>query len=582
MGRRGFEILLADTAGFCMGVQRAVQMVLDAAQDPATVLPIRTPGPLIHNRHVIELLERRGVLAVDDPAGEGVGTAVVRAHGLSRQEGDRLARAAGRLLDATCPHVRRAQELAQQYGAQGCLCVVVGDRGHAEVEGVLSYAGGAGRVVSGPDDVDSLPPAERVAVIAQTTQDEEVFRRTVRRIRERYGECLVFETICRSTAMRQAEVRDLAPKVDAMVIVGDRSSANSRRLAEISAGTGTPTYYVETEEELDVDRLLQCGRVGLTAGASTPNWMIRRVILRLEDEYRRRSRPGLHAMRQVLRGFVYANACAAGAAAALTFASSHLLPSAPAALPLCMSVSFSFVLSQHLLNQYVRRESLYLSEPSRSDYFLAAERVLLWLGIGGSILSLALSGLLGAWAFALVALGSALGLLYRLRWPRPLAERLLLNSLEQLPASKEVAVGLAWGSMAALLPALAARSPLGPSIVVFAVCTLMGFQRTLALDLRDVQADQLVGRETLVRVIGPLAASRLLLLLSLAGAGLLVGAGLAGYLSAVAPWCALASAYGALSSAALRHGDLQEDAAEVLVDGQFYLMAALCLLWRLL
>jgi (E)-4-hydroxy-3-methyl-but-2-enyl pyrophosphate reductase len=582
MGRRGFEILLADTAGFCMGVQRAVQMVLDAAQDPATVLPIRTPGPLIHNRQVIELLERRGVLAVDDPAEGGTGTAVVRAHGLSRQEGDRLARAAGTLLDATCPHVRRAQNLAEQYSAQGYLCVVVGDRGHAEVEGVLSYAGGAGHVVSGPDDVNSLPPAERVAVIAQTTQDEEVFRATVRRIRERHAECLVFETICRSTAMRQAEVRDLAPKVDAMVIVGDRNSANSRRLAEISAGTGTPTHYVETEDDLDVDRLLRCGRVGLTAGASTPNWMIRRVILRLEDEYRRRSRPGLHAMRQVLRAFVYVNACAAGAAAALTFASAYLLPSVPGALALCMGVSFSFVLSQHLLNQYVRRESLYMSEPLRADYFLAAERVLLWLGIGGSALSLALSALLGAWAFAVVASGSALGLLYRLRWPRPLAERLLLNSLEQLPASKEVSVGLAWASMGALLPALTARSPLGPSVITFVVCGLMGFQRTLALDLRDVQADQLVGRETLVRLIGPPAAFRLLLVIALAEAVLLVGTGLAGHLSSVGPWCALAAAYGAFSSAALRHGGVHEDAAEVLVDGQFYLMAALCLLWRLL
>ncbi|GAH69219.1 unnamed protein product, partial [marine sediment metagenome] len=271
----------------------------------------KTPGPLIHNRQVLQVLESRGILTTDQ-SDDATGTAVIRAHGLSLQEHEELRRHCEELLDATCPHVRRVQEIVERYAAEGYLCVVVGDRGHAEVNALISYAGQAGRVISGPEEVESLPPADKVVVVAQTTQDQELFRRTIKQVRGRYGECLVFETICQSTGQRQAEVRELARKVEAMIVVGGFNSANTRRLAQISAATGAPTYYVETDAQLDIARILQYERVGLTAGASTPNWMIKKVIRRLADEHRKRTRSGLHLARLVLRGLVSVNLYAAG------------------------------------------------------------------------------------------------------------------------------------------------------------------------------------------------------------------------------------------------------------------------------
>ncbi|MGD2174743.1 MAG: 4-hydroxy-3-methylbut-2-enyl diphosphate reductase [Candidatus Brocadiaceae bacterium] len=576
-----FEIVVAETAGFCMGVQRAVRMVLDAAEDPGTVVPIRTPGSLIHNRQVLEVLERRGILAMDDSDSSAVGTGVVRAHGLSRQGQEELRRRCGELLDATCPHVRRVQEIVEEHARKGYLCVVVGDEGHAEVEAVLSYSDGRGYLVRGPEEIADLPPAEKVVVVAQTTQDEDVFRAAVEEVRRRYGRCLAFDTICRSTGLRQAEARQLSRRVDAMIVVGGYNSANTRRLAEISSAAGTPTYHVETERDLDVNEILQYETVGLTAGASTPNWMIRRVILRLQNEYRRRTRPLRHLARTALMALVFTNLYTAGAVAALTFAAAHLLGRMPELLPACMLVSFFFVLSQQLLNQYGRRESLYLSEPARSEFFMANEGPLLALSIGAGLVSVVLAYLLGPWVFGLLVMGSLGGAAYQLKLPRALAAPLGLRSLEQIPGSKEIFVGLAWGALAAVVPALLGGVELASAATAFAACFLMAFQRTLALDLRDVEADQLVGRETLVRFLGPGRASGLFFcLVTLEAVVLLVG-GVAGWITSLSFGLLVAVAYAVLCSVVLHRKRLDEEVAEALVDGQFYLVGLLSLAWGL-
>ncbi len=517
MAEKKFQIVVAQTAGFCMGVQRAVRMVLDAADDPRHPAPIRTHGPLIHNRQVLQVLERRGVAAMQDADPEGKGTVVVRAHGLPREEQQRLRRDWPDLLDATCPHVRRVQKIVEEYAGRGYMCIVVGDRGHAEVEGVLSYADGAGHVVSGPDEVDALPDAENVVVVAQTTQDEDLFRKTVERAEARYGTCLAFETICRSTGQRQAEVRELAREVEAMIVVGGRNSANTRRLAEISKACGTPTYHVETEAELDVDDLLRYHKVGLTAGASTPNWMIKRVVRRLEDEHRRRSNLAAFLVRTLLRRLVDADVYAAGAAAVLVFVGMRLLPLGPVPEGLCMALAFCFVLSQHLLNQYVRRLTLYLSEPSRADFFLTHQGKLLALAVGSAVAALGLAFAVGPGALVLTLVGTLAGLMYQVRLPRTLGARVGFGSLEQIPGSKELFVGLACASLAVVVPAIAGRLPatdLPGAAVGFVALFAMACQRTLALDLLGAEGDQLVGRETLAGYLGMKRAERLYFMLS--------------------------------------------------------------------
>jgi (E)-4-hydroxy-3-methyl-but-2-enyl pyrophosphate reductase len=580
-----FEIIVAQTAGFCMGVQRAVRMALDAADDPRHPAPIRTHGPLIHNRQVLQVLEQRGVRVMREAVEGEKGTVVVRAHGLPRREQQRLREDWPSLLDATCPHVRRVQRIVEDYAGQGYMCIVVGDRGHAEVEGVLSYADSAGHVVSGPQEVDALPDAERVVVVAQTTQDEDLFRRTVQRARERYGSCQAFETICRSTAKRQEEVRALAGQVEAMIVVGGLDSANTRRLAEISAACGTPTYHVETEAQLDLEPLLRCSKVGLTAGASTPNWMIKRVIRRLEDEHRRRSNLAAFLLRSLLRRLVDADVYAAGAAAALTYAGMHLLPLGPLPQGLLMVLAFCFVLGQHLLNQYVRRQSLYLSEPCRADFFLAHQGELLLLAAVSAGVALAVAFLMGPGVFALALAGTLAGLMYQVRLPRALGRRLRFGSLEQIPGSKELFVGLACASLAVLVPAIGGRLPASDwpgAAAAFAALFAMACQRTLALDLIGAESDQLVGREMLAGYLGPNRAERLYFMLSAFIIVVLLAAGTLQWLTGLSFALSICALYGLAGYVVVRRRGIEGEWAEALIDGQLYLAGLAALAWTAL
>jgi 4-hydroxy-3-methylbut-2-enyl diphosphate reductase len=565
-----------------MGVRRAVKMALQATDNPDYAGPIHTHGPLIHNRQVLQVLESRGVTEMDPDADGAPGTVVIRAHGLPRTTQQELTGRACQLLDATCPHVSRLQKLAGRYAERGYLVVLVGDSGHAEVEGALSFAGENGRVVGGPEEVADLPEADQVAVMAQTTQDEDVFRDTVERIRDRYGACETFDTICRSTGRRQAEVREMAGSVDAMVIVGGFHSANTRRLAEISAACGMPTFHVETDDQLDLDAILEYSRVGLTAGASTPSWMIRKVVRRLQSEHQRRTQVVRYAVGTVGRLLVNANIWTAGAAGMLALANCALL-GIPGPVTLSAVVAFLFVLSQQIYNQYGRRGALYLTDPGKADLFMHHGSAMVALAGVGSVGALVLAVPLGWAAWVLVALGTVGGLAYRIKFPRAVRRRAGVSSLEQVRGSKEIFVGVAWAALCALVPALASGAVPGrpvATVVVVAVSFLLAFERTLALDCSAVRADQIVGRETLAGVLSEPRARWLVLSVTLAGSLLTLLTWGGGHASSYSPaMAAVVLGVGVVCVRLLRSAEMEDEWTEVRADLPFYLAGCAALLW---
>jgi 4-hydroxy-3-methylbut-2-enyl diphosphate reductase len=581
MANKDFEIIVADTAGFCMGVRRAVKMALQATDDPAFSGPIKTHGPLIHNRQVLQVLESRGVTELDTENEDSEGTVVIRAHGLPRERQEELKTGECRLLDATCPHVSRLQKLAGRYAERGYMVVLVGDSGHAEVEGALSFAGEHGHVVGGADEVDDLPDADKVAVMAQTTQDEDVFAETVERIEERYGDCEAFDTICRSTGRRQAEVRDLAGQVDAMVIVGGFHSANTRRLAEISAACGMPTFHVETDKQLDLDAILQYETVGLTAGASTPSWMIRKVIRRLQAEHQRRTRLFRYALGTLGRLLVNTNLWTAGAAGMLVLAAAAALGISNRVWPSAL-IAFLFVLSQQLFNQYSRRGALYLTDPGKADLFMLHGRSMLALGVVASAGALVLAGALGLPVLVLVALGTLGGLVYhgfRTSANMPLGVR----SPSQLRGSKEIFVGLAWATLCVLVPALAGNAltarPLSAGALSL-VAFLLAFERTLALGCRAVRADQIVGRETLAGLLGERGArSVFLAATAVASALVLFGWAWGGFTHFAPALATIVIGMGMVCLKLLRKGEMEDEWSEVRADLPFYLAGLAALAW---
>jgi (E)-4-hydroxy-3-methyl-but-2-enyl pyrophosphate reductase len=271
------KIKLAKTAGFCMGVRRAVDMVLHIAEHKGDE-PIYTYGPLIHNPQTVHLLEKQGIHPIERAEEIKKGMIIIRAHGISPQEKKRILKDGVRIIDATCPKVVHVQSIIQKHAAQDYTILIVGDSEHPEVEGLLGHAYGKGIVVGSVRDVEALPHLEKVCVVAQTTQSKDEYAKISQRIAERFPGTLVFDTICDSTEKRQAEVKRLASEMDVVFIVGGHNSANTRRLAKISDAQGTPTFQIETAEDLKKIKLDGYEKIGISAGASTPTWIIRQIV----------------------------------------------------------------------------------------------------------------------------------------------------------------------------------------------------------------------------------------------------------------------------------------------------------------
>ncbi|MBT9447958.1 MAG: 4-hydroxy-3-methylbut-2-enyl diphosphate reductase, partial [Desulfobacterales bacterium] len=215
------KIKLARTGGFCMGVRRAVEIVLDAANTRKG--PLYTFGPIIHNPQIINLLEKKGVSVLTDPAAAEQGTVIIRAHGVPPDVKDSLKQMGLNVVDATCPRVIRVQTIIRKYALKGYHAIIVGDHNHPEVMGLLGYAEGRGLIINRPEDIPALPDFERAVVVAQTTQNSRVFSEITREISTRFPHYSIFNTICDSTSKRQLEIRDMAKEVDAIIVVGGYS-----------------------------------------------------------------------------------------------------------------------------------------------------------------------------------------------------------------------------------------------------------------------------------------------------------------------------------------------------------------------
>jgi 4-hydroxy-3-methylbut-2-enyl diphosphate reductase len=276
------QVLLAEEYGFCFGVERAVEMVDGALAVGAAV---RTLGPLIHNTQEIERLEAEGVRTINAPGEVSEGfTAVIRAHGVTPEVQRELETRADRVIDATCPFVTKVQKLAERAAAEGRDVVVVGSPDHPEMIGVKGYAPERAYVVRDASEVAALPPLHAPLVVSQTTLKLKTFLEAAEAVRAKAdGEPQVVNTICSATRDRQDAARALAGQVDAFYVIGGKHSSNSLKLLSVCKEQCEKSFLIEMPEEIDAADLGGAERVGVTAGASTPNWLIEQVVARLRE-----------------------------------------------------------------------------------------------------------------------------------------------------------------------------------------------------------------------------------------------------------------------------------------------------------
>ncbi len=273
-------VVIAKRAGFCFGVKRATQMAFEAAGKGDKTY---TLGPIIHSPQVVQKLEQMGVKVVKNLDNTDSGTIIIRSHGVLSSEMDEAVQKQLEIVDATCPFVKKAQEHVKSLSEAGYGVVVVGDADHPEVQGIVSYGGNKVFVVGSGEEVKRLPKMNKIGVVAQTTQSFENLKNVVSECLLRGGEIRVFNTICDATAVRQEEAKELACQVDCMLVVGGFNSANTRRLAEVCIEIQPRTYHIETAAEIDPSWFGKDERIGVTAGASTPKWIIDEVVSRIES-----------------------------------------------------------------------------------------------------------------------------------------------------------------------------------------------------------------------------------------------------------------------------------------------------------
>ena len=277
------EIVLAEGAGFCFGVKRALDLTAKTIREVNAAKPIHTLGPLIHNPQVVAQLKAQGVEVMEQPDEQSSGVVIVRSHGVAPKVMEQLEELSYDVVDATCPFVHRAMRWAKQLKDEGYQVIIVGDRLHPEVQAILGYTDETAHVVSTPQEIKKLPIASRVGIIAQTTQSVSNFKACVNELAGVVEDLKAFDTICTATEQRQTSAWELAAQVDVMVVIGGRNSANTKRLAELCKEQGTATYHIETPEELQSQWFAGVKRAGVTAGASTPDWLIEGVLTRMSE-----------------------------------------------------------------------------------------------------------------------------------------------------------------------------------------------------------------------------------------------------------------------------------------------------------
>jgi len=490
-----------------MGVRRAVEMVLDAPNKHEN--PICTFGPLIHNPQVLDLLREKDISTLEHIPEYGTGTVLIRAHGVPPQTKKNLKKAGYKIIDATCPRVIKVQTIIRKHAQKGFASIIIGDKDHPEVIGLLGYAEGKGFVVDNLDDLDSLPSFEKAIIVAQTTQNTLFFEEIKKWANNKYSHYKIFETICDSTAKRQAEVQNLADLADAVIVVGGQNSGNTKRLAEISKKTGKPTYHVETESEIDVDALSEAKCVGITAGASTPNWVIKKIYRTLEALPYKKKQGLQRVIFPIQRVLLLTNIYVSIGAGCLCYACikiqgitnnlHHVL------------ISMLYVLSMHILNNLIGTKADKYNDPDRSSFYNKNKILLSFLAFTAGGIGLMTAYSVGWVPFLILFVMSIMGLSYNLRLIPKRFEYDKYSRLRDIPGSKTVLIAMAWGIVTSVLPRLSVSGGIHLNTAIIFLWSLsLVFVRTAFFDILDMQGDRIVGKETIPILLGEKRALRLL------------------------------------------------------------------------
>ncbi|MEO0288700.1 MAG: 4-hydroxy-3-methylbut-2-enyl diphosphate reductase [candidate division WOR-3 bacterium] len=290
------KIIVAKNSGFCFGVKRAMKIIEDLEKD-SKEKPLYTLGPIIHNPQVVESLKEKGIFPLNDVSEMKNGKLILRTHGVEKKLLEKIKRKNIEYIDATCPFVANAHNYAIKLFKEGYQVVIFGEKDHPEVLAINSQIDNKGIVIEKKEDVKNLfkTKSGKIGIISQTTQSLEKFKEIVNELMEHFKEIYVVNTICNATSLRQRSAIDVAKKVDLMLVIGGKNSGNTKRLYQICSQLNKNTFHIEVSGELESlkSKILKSEKVGIVAGASTPDWIIddvKKYLKKIDKEEKKNGR----------------------------------------------------------------------------------------------------------------------------------------------------------------------------------------------------------------------------------------------------------------------------------------------------
>lgn len=489
---------MARHSGFCMGVRNAVLKIVDELNSSDENIFVY--GPLIHNPQSIEVLKKRGLITINSLDEIKDKQVAIRTHGIPLSENREIRGKAARTINLTCSRVAKVQSIIKKYSRDGYFTIIVGDRDHAEVIGLKSYAGSGVFVVSHKDDIDRIPLSEKYIVVSQTTHERAQFEDIVNAIKMSFTNVNVIDTICDSTRLRQDDVIEAIKKgIDTLVVVGGKNSANTSRLAKIGIDNGIKTFHIETDDELKTADFKNSNYVLVTAGASTPGWIINNVLEKLYTIKYSKSNVFTKTLKMYFEFLVRSNIISSIAAFIMVLIAQKFAGLQPEYKSGIIASLYIFIM--YSVNNYFDRHFLVKSNSYKYSVYKNFGLLLLSLSILAFFISLYLAYTLSPLLMYTILLPYFFGIIYSAPFSKSIIKKINWKVFKKLYSSK-IITSFGWLVGVIYVPYfMQGVGALEYTAMALFFCLFI-FLRNTIIDLVAFQGDLILGRDTLATWLG--------------------------------------------------------------------------------
>jgi (E)-4-hydroxy-3-methyl-but-2-enyl pyrophosphate reductase len=494
------KIELAKHSGFCAGVKDAVGKIVEEINSCGEDIFIQ--GQLIHSPQTVKILEKRGLKIIKESDSVNNKITAIRTHGTTLQEYQNIKKYAKRVINLTCPNVAYVQGIVKKYSSRGYFVLILGDKNHAEVIGISSYASTGFYIISSLEDITTVPAAEKYVLVSQTTLDMDFFNKAAAILQKELAGIEIIDTICSATSDRQNDLHNAVKRgVDAIVVVGGKNSANTQRLAQIGTDNKIKTFHIEAENELMTDDFAGVKHVVVSAGASTPSWIVNNVLEKLyEINYKSKKNRMFYILKSFLEFLIRTNLFSA---LITIFMTASILPCKIYECDMTMPfLSAAFIFIMYSINNFLRPYEAQLSKPFKYNLYSRHKYLLLVMTAAALVYFLVFS-MHGKYpAFALYLIAFVCGFIYAIPMVTKIVSSMRNKFLRILFGVKSIITSGAWAFIALVIPFTVAPHDhlqfIALSIIIFSII----FIRNFLIDLADYQGDLLLGIETVITIFG--------------------------------------------------------------------------------